>query len=46
MLGNVAATSFLLAWTFPMDKSDKTMKKKGKISSRKGVMSVVYGWDQ
>jgi len=45
-LGNVAATSFLLAWTLPMDKSVKAMKKKGKISTRKEVMSVVYGWDQ
>ena len=39
ILGNVGARSFLLAWTLPIEKSDKTMKKKDKRSTQKEAIN-------
>lgn len=35
--GNVGAGSFLLAWTLPMDKSDKAMKKDKRSTRREAI---------
>ena len=37
--GNIGARSFLLAWTLPIEKSDKTMKKKDKRSTQKEAIN-------